>query len=484
MKKPPHHELTTLESVQRSAATSPQSASRDALVVLWCGEEPSRVGEVVLLPPVGTGESLVFGRGDSKEGRHERARLLRQRPGENIAMPPLATAHISRAQLVLRSHTEGGVFVQNAGKRALVVGGRAADEARARDGDLVEIGSTMVLLCTRRPETLPALRAHAARFAFPFGEVDPFGYVGESPEAWRLRDEIAMCASGRDHVLLLGESGSGKELVAQAIHALSPRAARPLLTRNAATIPSGIIDAELFGNRANYPNAGMPERPGLVGEADGSTLLLDEIGELPSELQAHLLRLLDGGDYQRLGDAKRRTADLRVVAATNRPVPQLKHDLAARFMVRVSVPSLEERREDVPLLARHLVRAMAERGDANAARFLGSTGEPRISRDLVAALATHLYTTHVREVASVLQRAAIESRDEEIELTAGARTLLGGADSEVTPENRDATREAIVAAMAKHAGVRERVWRELGLPNRYVLKRLLKRHGIAGDDDD
>src|SRR5256885_12859655 len=105
-----------------------------------------------------------------------------------------------------------------------------------------------------------------------------------------------------------------------------------MVSRNAATFPAGLIDVELFGNVANYPNHGMPERPGVVGEADGSTLFLDEIGELPTELQSHLLRFLDErGEYTRLGDARRRTSDVRVVAATNRALEDLKHDLAARL---------------------------------------------------------------------------------------------------------------------------------------------------------
>src|SRR5262249_49824490 len=156
-------------------------------------------------------------------------------------------------------------------------------------------------------------------------------------------------AARAGHVLLVGPSGCGKELAAQAIHARSTRASRKLVSRNAATLPPGLIDAELFGNVANYPNAGMAERPGLIGEADGSTLFLDEIGELPETLQAHLLRVLDeGGEYQRLGDARRRKSDLRLVAATNRSIDELKPDLAARLPLRVALHGLDERPEDIP----------------------------------------------------------------------------------------------------------------------------------------
>src|SRR6185369_7117992 len=121
------------------------------------------------------------------------------------------------------------------------------------------------------------------------------------------------------------------------------------------------VDAELFGNVKNYPNPGTPEREGLIGEADGSTLFLDEIGELPVHMQAHLLRVLDrGGEYQRLGDSRAQRADLRVVAATNRPLDALKHDFLARLTLRLEIPSLDERRDDIPLLARHLLRRAAE----------------------------------------------------------------------------------------------------------------------------
>src|SRR5439155_2387036 len=122
------------------------------------------------------------------------------------------------------------------------------------------------------------------------------------------------------------------------------------------------------------------------GEADGSTLFLDEIGELPEALQAHLLRVLDdGGEFQRLGDAQRRRADLRLVAATNRTIEQLKFDLAARFRLRVKLPGLDERPEDVPLLARQLMRRVASKDADIASRFVAA-GEPRIALDFMPAL--------------------------------------------------------------------------------------------------
>jgi transcriptional regulator with AAA-type ATPase domain len=454
----------------------------DALVVLAASNEHDRAGETLLLPSVTERRPLVFGRGDEPHGSHPRARLVRQRPGESAPTAPIRSAWISRAQLLVGSHPDGGVTIENVGKSRLVIDGVVSDGGRARPGDVIEVGRRLALLCTQRPEVLPPLRGGAGEPPFLFGDRDASGYVGESPEAWRLRDEVDLVASRREHVLILGESGTGKELVAGAIHANGPRSSRRFLARNAATVPPGIIDAELFGNAPNYPNVGMAERPGLVGEADGGTLFLDEIGELPAELQAHLLRFLDAGEYQRLGDARRRTVDVRVVAATNRPVAQLKTDLAARFSLRVTTPALHARREDVPLVARHLLRTLVDRGDPHAARFITREGEPRIAQGLVVALVRHLFTTHVRELQTILYRAALESSGDEVELTAGARALLGwSGEGEREEGSREVTREEIVATLARNGGVREKAWRDLGLANRYVLKRLLKKHGIEGD---
>ncbi|MCC6555665.1 MAG: sigma-54-dependent Fis family transcriptional regulator, partial [Polyangiaceae bacterium] len=304
---------------------------------------------------------------------------------------------------------------------------------------------------------------------------------------WALRERLAFVGPREPHVLVLGESGVGTELVARAIHALSQRRARPLVSRNAATLPAGLIDAELFGNVKSYPQAGMPARPGLIGEADGGVLFLDEIGELPLDLQAHLLRVLDArGEYQRLGEPGRRTADLRLVGATNRAPDELRSDLLARMSLRLSIPGLNERREDVPLLARHLLRRIAERDAAIRRRFFTEGPlEPRVAPALVRALLAHRYTTHVREVEAILWQSLATSERDTLELTDAVSRLLDVA-REPAPAPVEISREVLDAALARHGGVRERVWRELGLPNRYVLKRLLKKHGLqqAGGGDD
>ncbi|MCP4873360.1 MAG: sigma-54-dependent Fis family transcriptional regulator [Proteobacteria bacterium] len=306
--------------------------------------------------------------------------------------------------------------------------------------------------------------------------------MGETPVAWAARDRIAWVAARKPHVLILGASGTGKELAANAIHRLSDRGRQTLVARNAATLPESLVDAELFGNVRDYPNPGMVERTGLIGAAHESTLFLDEIAELPERLQSHLLRVLDEGDYQRLGESRNRIADFRLVAATNRPVSALKHDLLARLKMRIELPGLDARRTDVPLLARHLVRRIGAEDPGIEGKFCTPEGEPRFTQALMQALLLHPWSYHVRELDAVLWASIGSSASSRLELTAQTRAELdrqaGASDSGIAPDEVTAEVLKAKAAMEKHQGVRERVWRELGLKNRWVLGRLLKKHGL------
>jgi two-component system nitrogen regulation response regulator GlnG/two-component system response regulator HydG len=241
----------------------------------------------------------------------------------------------------------------------------------------------------------------------------------------------------------------------------------------------GVADAELFGSARNYPNAGMSERPGLIGQADGSSLFLDELGELPADVQTRLLRILDRGDYQRLGDAATRSADIRFIAATRRCPSQLAPDLAARFALRISVPGLEQRIEDIPLIARHIVRTIAQRDPVVAQRYLAdgndALGEPRFSPALVHALVSHQYSTHVRELERLLWLSLTSSPGEVLDATAEVRTALRPRGTARNPE--EVSLDEVRAALEMHGGVKERAWRELGLSSRHALTRLLRKTG-------
>jgi hypothetical protein len=308
-----------------------------ALVLVWSRDELERIGELVLLPPIAG--TYIVGRGGELAARQVLGEFIRQRPGHSERTGPLLSTLLSRSHLAIRGEHDA-LEITNVGRAPLLINGRVCDVGRVAPGDLVEGERRALFLCVRRPPLLPAFAVAPEQVPPAFGDADGFGIVGESAAAWELRRELAF-AAGRDaHVLLVGPSGSGKECAVLALHALSPRRDAPLLSRNAATIPEALLDAELFGHARDYPNAGMPARNGLIGEADGGTVFLDEIGELPHDAQAHLLRVMDRGEYQRLGEARPRRARVRVIAATNRDPEALKHDLLARFPIRIRVPGL------------------------------------------------------------------------------------------------------------------------------------------------
>jgi two-component system nitrogen regulation response regulator GlnG/two-component system response regulator HydG len=364
----------------------------------------------------------------------------------------------------------------------LLVNGSRVTEAVVRAGDTLTLQNSVVFLVVRR-SGMPALGSYPARFAFPFGDADPHGMVGESPVAWALRDALAFAASSAHHVLLHGPSGAGKELAARTIHGISSRSEGSFVARNAATLPEGLVDAELFGNLKNYPNPGMPERRGLVGEADRGSLFLDEVGELPASLQAHLLRVLDrDGEYQRLGEARSSRADFRLIAATNRSPQELKHDLLARFASRIAIPALETRREDIPLLIRHLLER-ARAATPALARFFAPEGA-RLDPTLVELLLRHPYTHELRELDRLLWVAASTSPGQYIAATPEVFAELGGQGvappAEVLAE---LGRAEVEQALAAASGSVTRAARALGLKNRFALYRLMKRHGLAAEEE-
>jgi two-component system nitrogen regulation response regulator GlnG/two-component system response regulator HydG len=463
---------------------------RLGLLLLWSVDEPERSGEVALVPSVSRKAQLELGRA---EGGPLQLDWVRQRPGINELTGPLRSPRISRVQLQVRQPDDERLEISNVGRCPMLVGGCPIEQVTLGPGAVLELRKVVALMVVSRPATLPACPEWpSARHTF--GAADPFGIVGESPEAWALRGQIAFIAGRPAHALIRGASGTGKELVAQAIHALSPRRARPLIARNAATFPETLVDAELFGNAKSYPNVGAPERPGLVGEADGSTLFLDEFGELPQAVQAHLLRVLDAGEYSRLGEAKPRRADLRLIAATNRPESAIKEDVLARLRLRLEVPGLPQRREDVPLIAAHLLRRIARQDPVIARRYFPEGDPertPRISPRLMAALSLHPFATHVRELEALLWRVmSEETGDEALDLPswlAAAPATAPGAEPEPGPAGEEAvggvdplslSPEQIQAALDAHGGRQEPAWRELGLSSRHVLTRLVKRYGL------
>jgi DNA-binding NtrC family response regulator len=467
-----------------------------ALMIAWSADEPSRVGEIAQLEMENA--AYLFGRGAPASGPAAmRLSFCRQRPGETIPTPPIESPSISREQLrIVRKGR--ALHVERIGRCPLIVRGEKVDRAVLEPGDWLLLRAQLLMLCTERPRTIAPLRDFPREALRDFGEPDALGLIGESPAIMRLRDAIAFHAKAGAHALVLGPSGAGKELVARALHRLSSRSGGPFVARSAATLPQGLVDAELFGNAKNYPNPGMAERPGLVGAAEGGTLFLDEIGELPASLHANLLRVLDGhGEYHRLGDARAQHANLRLIGATNRAPEALKHDLLARLPLRLEVSGLDARRDDIPLLVRHVLRRALLDTPALVSRFKGTSGEIDVAPELLEHLLGHAYTTHVRELEGLLWRAMSESTGAVVELPPAmaerpnAKVAEGAPPQAVDAEERaptgplqpegapmELTEERMRALSAQHGGNLAEVARALGLPSRYVLYRLLRKHGI------
>jgi len=456
------------------------------LIMAWSLDEPERIGEAIVVS-----RKVSVGRGASlPDDPAPRTTLYRMRPGDSELGGPIANARISRQHLVLDPVDEESVKLKSVGRATVRVNGRAVSgESVVRAGDIIEIHNAAVFLVTTRPSELPA--AGGAPREFAYGRPDPFGMVGESETAWKVREQLAFAASTDRHVLVLGESGAGKELAARAIHGLSERRGQTFIARNAATMPETLIDAELFGNVKNYPNPGMPERPGLVGEADGSTLFLDEIGDLPEKCQVHLLRVLDAdGEYQRLGEARTRKSSFRLVAATNRAPESLKHDFLARFTHRIQLPGLPDRRDDISLVLAEILRKTAAKHKAIAERFferrMGELAEPRLAPDLVVRLLRHPFTHHVRELERIIWLAIGTADADYIGITSAVENeLKESADSESdTADASEIDRETLAKALADYGRSPTKAAKALGLKNRFVLLRLLKKHGLSVGADD
>ena len=244
------------------------------------------------------------------------------------------------------------------------------------------------------------------------------GIVGQSPAIQHVLHLIDTVAPADSTVLLLGETGTGKELVARAIHSRSRRAQRPMVKLNCAAIPSGLLESEVFGHERGAFTGAFTQRAGRLELADGGTLFLDEIGDMPLELQPKLLRVLQEREFERLGATRTRTVDVRLIAATNCDLTAMvvekkfRCDLYYRLNVfPIRIPSLRERREDIPLLLRHFVQKYARNTDKEIKTVSGSA-----MREL---MRWH-WPGNIRELENVVERAVL--------LTRGSTLAISTAD--------------------------------------------------------
>lgn len=260
----------------------------------------------------------------------------------------------------------------------------------------------------RRLKTDPGITLDLDRIDEPLNAETGFeGIIGRSPGLRRVLQLVETVAWGDSTVLLLGETGTGKELIARAIHSHSPRRDRPFVKLNCAAIPTGLLESELFGHERGSFTGAIAQKIGRLELAHQGTLFLDEIGDIPLELQPKLLRVLQEREFERLGSTRTQKVDVRIVAATHRDLEgmilekQFRSDLYYRVNVfPIYVPPLRERPDDIPLLVQHFVQ--------EAARRMQKTID-MIPSETVEALIRCRWPGNIRELENVIERAVILS---------------------------------------------------------------------------
>jgi two-component system nitrogen regulation response regulator NtrX len=303
--------------------------------------------------------------------------------------------------------------------------------------------------------------------------------LGDSPAMRRLKAEIARVAPTDARVLIVGENGTGKELVAQAIHRLSPRADGRLVEVNCAAIPEELIESELFGHVKGSFTGAAEDRRGKFEEADGATLFLDEVADMSAKTQAKVLRALQDGRFSPVGGSKPIASDARVLSATNKNLTEeirhgtFREDLYFRLaVVPIDVPPLRERVQDIPELANHFLRQAS-------ARF--GRKPKSLSPSALEALAAYRWPGNVRELKNLIERLMILSPAEEI----GRKDLQFSpdeaepvpADAPLRDAREDFERRYILAALRRHRGNVSRAAEALQI-ERSNLYRKLKSYGI------
>ena len=314
----------------------------------------------------------------------------------------------------------------------------------------------------------------------------PLGVVSTSPLMRAVFRDAAVVAPSDSRVLLTGESGVGKEVVADLIHAWSRRAGGPLVKINCAAIPENLLESELFGHEKGSFTGALQQRIGRFEEASGGTILLDEIGELPLALQAKLLRVIHDGTFRRIGSARDLRTEARVLAATNRDLEaeiaagKFREDLFYRLnVIEIHVPPLREHPEDILPLATHFIG-------------LFSGQKPRFSTAVVTRLMHYRWPGNVRELRNAMERAALLSRGEIVlpehlpaRITAAAAGA-GPGDAVDAPRLAEIEREAILRTLRKNNFNRTETAKELAISRRALTYKLLRlrEQGVPVDQPE
>jgi DNA-binding NtrC family response regulator len=428
-----------------------------------------------------------------KDARGDHTTVKRRDPGPDITrrellvfvggtvavhpLPERGAVHVGRSSAceiridvssVSRQHArlrfEGArVFLDDLGSsNGTKLGGEWMDPGSTRELDghaLLEVGDATLVI------KMPSRAASTA--STPAADADPMA---------RVRQLVELVARSNLHVLVLGETGAGKEVVADAIHRASRRASSPMRTLNCAAVPEALLESELFGHERGAFTGATHAKPGLLEAADGGTLLLDEVAELPLSTQAKLLRAIERGEIQRLGSVAPKRVDVRFIAATNVDLAaraardEFRRDLYFRLNgITIAIPPLRERASEIRALAEMFLSRVAE----------SNGGGPRaFSAASIAMLERHTWPGNVRELRNVVERAAALCTGPLVGVEHLVLDRLEGAKPATprTPRTRklgpDAERQRIVDALAQTKGNQSEACKILGMSRRTLLHRL------------
>ena len=369
---------------------------------------------------------------------------------------------------------EGGVPVRYAGQLVGVLAVKWTGPVSMPDADV------SMLLTTGAVAAGPALGGALARRAAARMS-RAADVLGVSPAMGAVRSALERAAAAPFPVLIVGESGAGKELAARMLHKLGPRRDRPFCAINCAALPDDLLETELFGHARGAFTGAAVERRGVFEEAHSGTLFLDEVGELSPRAQAKLLRAIQEGEIRRVGENVSRRVDVRLVTATNRDLRQeaaaerFRLDLLYRLdVIRIALPPLRDRPEDIPVLVEHFWRDATER--------IGSRAT--LSASTVAALTRYLWPGNIRELQNVLAALAVRAPKRGViapsALPAQCAACEPGTDFRLESARQVFDRSFIRAALVRSGGQRSRAARELGL-SRQGLAKLMTKLGL-GDD--
>ena len=312
-----------------------------------------------------------------------------------------------------------------------------------------------------------------------YGQVSVKGVVVDDPQMRALHALVKKVAAGDISVLLLGETGVGKEVFAEAIHAASPRAGKPFQKFNCAAFTETLLESELFGHEKGAFTGAVKAKIGLIESANGGSVLLDEVGEMPLSTQVKLLRVLEAREVMRVGDTKPRPIDVRFIAATHRDLEarvakgDFRQDLYFRLNgISLVIPPLRERIAELESLAKHFI--------ARAAKQFGKSPEPQLTPESLALLQNYAWPGNLRELRNMLERAVLLANDRMIgpddlpldKLTATPLIKPAGEAQTVVAPDVEGERAKVIAALELHGGNQTLAARALGISRRTMLNRL------------